>query len=243
MLLFHGYGQDHTVFQKHVSGLTHRYRFYSFDLFFHGKSEWPFGDRPIEKKEWRELLQAWLQERDIQSFSVLGFSMGGKFALATFEAFPDRIQELLLIAPDGIRLSPWYKLATYPLPTRMLFRSMINHHHRFIRIIHFAQWLRLVDRGVLRFVETQMNTAEHRSRVYHSWVVFRHLAFDLPTLARLAKEHRLTVRAWVGAHDKLITTATVSRFTRLVPDAQLQVLDTGHNGVMGLAFKSLAAPR
>lgn len=239
MLLFHGYGQDRTVFERHLSNLEKEYRFYSFDLFFHGKSVWPFGDTPLEKQQWKQLLGSWLHERKIDSFSVLGFSMGGKFALATFEMFAGQVSELFLIAPDGIRLNPWYRLATFPWLTRKVFKSMIDHHERFIHLIRVAQTLRMVDRGVLRFVETQMNTAEQRSRVYYSWVVFRHLEFDLKTLARLAQEHHVTVRAWVGKHDKLITEATVSRFTRLLPQAKLDVLHTGHNGVMAMAFESM----
>src|ERR1041384_3075655 len=98
MLTFHGYGQDNSVFNNYTG-----YTFYHIDLFFHGKSEWNKGEEPLEKDEWKSLVEELLVKNNIQTFSVMGFSMGGKFALATLEAFPGRVKEIILLAPDGIK--------------------------------------------------------------------------------------------------------------------------------------------
>lgn len=95
LLMFHGYGQDASVF-KHIEG-------YSIELFFHGNSIWNKGEEPLEKSEWKDIIDEFLNKNNITTFSVLGFSMGGKFALATLEAFPGRVKEIILLAPDGVQ--------------------------------------------------------------------------------------------------------------------------------------------
>ena len=57
MLAFHGYGENSGVFKKIGEVLTEQYTIYSFDLFFHGKSKWPFGSKALEKKFWLEIIE------------------------------------------------------------------------------------------------------------------------------------------------------------------------------------------
>lgn len=233
MLLFHGYGQDHRVFDIYKDDA---YTFYSIDLFFHGESKWSKGEMPLEKSEWKELIGEFLSKNNIQSFSVLGFSIGGKFALATLEAFPHRVIDIILLAPDGIRTSFWYSLATYPLALRRIFKSLISNHERFLRIASLSKNLGLIDKGVLRFVETQMDSEEKRKRVYYSWVVFRHLKFDLNKIAHLINHHKIKLRLFVGRHDKIITAENMKAFVSRIPNAQFEILEAGHNNLINKAI-------
>jgi pimeloyl-ACP methyl ester carboxylesterase len=198
---------------------------------------WAKGEGPLEKFEWKELIDEFLEEEKIDSFHVLGFSMGGKFALATLELFPERVKEIILLAPDGIKTSYWYSLATYPIAFRKMFKSMIANHRRFKNIASTAKSLGIIDKGVLRFVETQMDSEEKRKRVYYSWVVFRHLQSDLNKIAELINKNNITLRLFVGAHDKIITAKNMEKLTSLVPGSELTVVDAGHNGVIAESFK------
>jgi pimeloyl-ACP methyl ester carboxylesterase len=236
MLLFHGYGQDHTVFDSYNDDA---YTFYCIDLFFHGKSVWDKGEQPLEKTEWKELISAILTENHINSFTVLGFSMGAKFAMATLEAFSDRVEEIILLAPDGIKTSYWYSLATYPIALRSLFRSMVGNHKRFLQIASGARELGLIDKGVLRFVETQMDSEEKRKRVYHSWVVFRHLKFNVDGIAGLINKHNIRLKLFVGRFDKIITADNMKRLTSKVPGAQFEAVDAGHNNLINKVGKMI----
>lgn len=232
LLLFHGFGQTHQVMQSLAASLGKSYRLYFFDLFFHGESTWGAGEQALEKEEWKVLMDQFLADNQLNQFAVLGFSMGGKFALATLEAYPNRVKEIFLLAPDGIKTSFWYSLATYPLALRKLFKSLIDHPRRFNAIATAAHRLRLIDRGVLRFVEYQMNTEEKRERVYYSWVVFRHLKFDLKKITDIINLHGTTLVLLVGRYDKIITAANMQRLLMHVPQAQFEILEAGHNDLI-----------
>ncbi len=232
LLLFHGFGQHHQVFETLAKTLASRYTVFSFDLFFHGASKWNEGELPLEKETWRAIILKFLIENKIDRFNLLGFSLGGKFALATLELFPNQIGKLFLLAPDGIKTNFWYSLATYPLVLRRFFRSMILKPGRLHMLTSLLLRLRIVDKGLLRFAESQMDTQEKRERVYYSWVIFRHLKFDMKSIARLLHQHAIHLTVIVGEHDKIITTQNMQHLLRYVKDYKLEVLDTGHNGVI-----------
>lgn len=232
LLLFHGFGQNKQIFDELAHAVDDHYTLYAIDLFFHGNSQWSEGEVALEKKEWLEIMIQFLAENKIARFSLLGFSLGGKFALATLELFPSRINRLILLAPDGIKTNFWYSLATYPLLFRRLFKSMIVKPGRLHNLTSVLHTLHVVDNGLLRFAQSQMDTQEKRERVYYSWVVFRHLKFEMKNIAALLEKHAIRLTLIVGKHDKIITAENMHELLRHVKDHQLIVLDTGHNGVI-----------
>ncbi len=233
LLLFHGFGQDHRAFQEIVHGVSSEYTCYSFDLYFHGSSVWNNGEKPLEKREWKENMETFFRENHLNEISLLGYSLGAKFVLATLEVFPEKVKEIFLVAPDGIKTSFWYSLATYPILLRKIFKSMINHHERFTSLAGFAHSIGLVDKGIIRFVESQMNTEDKRRRVYYSWVVFRHLKFDKVEIAEIINRHQPWLMIIVGKYDKIIKTESMNVLLDHVDQYQLEILEAGHNHLLG----------
>jgi pimeloyl-ACP methyl ester carboxylesterase len=232
LLVFHGFGQDKEVFSDLSEALSNNYRFYIFDLFFHGKSEWNDGEQPLEKEFWKEIINQLIVTNNIKTFSVLGFSMGGKFALTTLEMFPLQVKEIFLLAPDGIKTSTWYSLATYPVALRGIFKSMILKPKRFNLITSFCYKLGLVDKGIIRFAESQMNTEEKRKQVYYSWVVFRHLKFSMSKMAAIINSNNISTTIVVGKFDKIITAKNMNKLAGKLQTCKVEVLETGHNGLI-----------
>lgn len=239
LLIFHGFGQDHAVFNALVEELGEKFTLYSFDLFFHGQSDWPFDEVPLSKSYWKDLFDHFLNENKLQSFSLMGFSLGGKFALATLEAFPEKIKSIFFLAPDGIKTNFWYILATYPLLLRIVFKKMIVHPGLFLSFIKMARSLGLIDQGVIRFAQSQMDTEEKRRRVYYSWVVFRQLKFDMKTIAAIINANEIQTHIFIGKYDKIITASDMNRLVSKLQIPNLQLLDTGHNGVISQSLKIL----
>lgn len=232
LLLFHGFGQHKQIFDELSSELESCYTLYSFDLFFHGASSWNHGEQALEKETWRAILQQFLGENKIGKFSLLGFSLGGKFVLATLELFPEKIERIFLLAPDGIKTNIWYSLATYPLLLRQFFKGMILRPNRLNQIATFLQYFHLADKGLIRFAQSQMDTQTKRERVYYSWVVFRHLNFDSQRIAQVINNHSIKLTLLAGRYDKIITPENMNRLLHFVKDYQLEILETGHNGVI-----------
>lgn len=232
LFIFHGFGQDHQAFKTVSDALSSAYTLYVFDLYFHGKSEWGHDELPLEKDHWKSTMEILLKEYHIERFSLAGYSLGGKFVLATAEAFPDKTKAIFLLAPDGIKTSFWYSLATYPILFRKLFKSMISHPDRFAIIVNTLRRAGLLDKGLLRFVELQMNTPEKRKQVYYSWVVFRRLEFDLKSIANMINHHSIPLTIVIGKYDKVIKPENMRRLLRHLKNYRLEIVETGHNSLI-----------
>ncbi len=229
LLAFHGFGQNRAHLRPLAAQLSGRFTIYSFDLFYHGQSFWGDRENPLTKQAWTEMLSRFLSEQKIERFALAGYSLGGKFVLATLESFPDRTTEIILVAPDGIKTNFWYSLATYPVWAQRLFRSTVTKPQRFQSIALWMRRLRIVDKGILRFAQSQMDTREKRHRVYFAWMVFRELAFDMNHIAALINGNRIPVVVFLGRYDKIITAPNMRRLLDKVPGAQLIVLEAGHS--------------
>ncbi|MBS1489344.1 MAG: alpha/beta hydrolase [Bacteroidetes bacterium] len=227
LLLFHGFGQDHHAFDSWLHQLND-YTVYGFDLFYHGQSNWP-NTQPLEKEDWKKIMEIFFEQERITTFEMAGFSLGGKFVLATLEIFPERVQKITLVAPDGIKINFWYRLATYPVLIRALFRSFIFKPHIFFNLLQFFDKMGIVSKYLLRFAASQMDTEEKRQRVCHSWINFRHLKFNMIKVAGLLNNFSIPSKIVVGKHDKVIPAKDMYRLLRHVPGVPLHVLDTGHN--------------
>lgn len=232
LLIFHGFGQDMSVFDRLTKSLARHYTFYVFDLYFHGQSEWAHEEKTLSKIEWSETMQLFLTENNINRFSIAAFSLGGKFALTLFEFFPTRVDEIFLIAPDGIKTNFWYNLATYPLLLRKLFKSMILHPQRFVSIAEFLNRVGVVDKGLIRFAEYQMSNEEKRKRVYYSWVVFRHLKPDVKKITNEINAHAVKFTLVVGKYDNVIQPRNMLPFLKQIKNSRFEILESGHTGLI-----------
>lgn len=232
LLLFHGFGQSHDVFIPFAESLRETHTCYSFDLYFHGQSIWNDGELPLEKAAWKAIISKFLDDHHIQKFSVGGFSLGGKLALALIEAFPDRIESTYLIAPDGIKTSFWYSLATYPSMFRNIFKSMITKPGRFFSLANFFRRIGIVDKGLIRFATSQMATHEQRERVYYTWTVFRRFNFDMKSLAMIINANKIDTHLVAGEFDKVIKPKNMNRLLKYLHHQNLHILPAGHNGLL-----------
>lgn len=240
LVAFHGFGQDHHAFDHWVKTLSGRYTFYFFDLYFHGSSTWNDSSRSLTARLWAEIFALFLQQQTIERLTVAGFSLGGKFALATLLAFPERISRLVLIAPDGITTNFWYTLATYPWLLRKLFNGMIRNEKLFRQLTTTAVRLGLIDKWLSRFAESQMDTEEKRRRAYNSWVTYRHLTVAIDTVVARIRSFDIPLTIFTGRYDRVIPTRSVASLSKHFPASSVAELNVGHNQLIHEAAEVLA---
>lgn len=229
MLAFHGYGQSSSYYHSMEQALGNDYTIYAFDLFFHGRSQLHKRSMPLSKGFLQELIEHFLEKEQVERFSLIGFSMGGKFALALVECMPDKIEELFLIAPDGIKTSFWYNIATYPGWLQQLFKRTVVKPDIFFGLLRMLDRYNIVHKSMLRFAHYQMDSTSKRLRVYRSWVGFRELNFDIRKIVRLLYKHRVAVTMFLGEYDQIIAPKRVGVFVDALDKGELVILKTGHS--------------
>ena len=228
LLAFHGIAQDGlSCFKPFEAILGELYTIYAFDLFFHGNSV-NASQTVITKDIWKDIVFDFLSTNSIHQCDVAGFSMGGRFALATLEAFPDQIENVFLIAPDGVSEHPLYSFATRFAPARGIFKWSMRHPDLFFNVADLLKKTGLIHGSLHRFVMQVLNTPEKRATIYNAWVNFRELRFDIPHLNRLALQKNIRIYLIVGQFDKLLKPDKVQKLTTLLPESQYVILKSGH---------------
>lgn len=231
-LAFHGFGLDGASFEPIADSWSNIYTIYSFDLFYHGKSHWSQPDEKLTKDKWKKLLLAFIKKEKIEDFSLMAFSLGGKFALTTLELFPDRIKEITFIAPDGIKTQMWYNLATYPLIFQKYFKSMIVRPNRFYKVLNLVKSAGLLDKSISKFAASQMNSVKKRRRVYYSWVIFKDLKSDMKHISQLINDNDISVTMFLGSYDKIITKEGMNKLLGKLKEHNTHILECGHNNLI-----------
>ena len=226
LLAFHGMGQDFSCFQKFAQTFENQYTTYLFDLPFHGKSK--INQTIITKEIWREYLEVFLHENQIENFSIISFSMGGRFALATLEAFTERIENTILLAPDGITEDPFYYGATRFGFTRNIFKKVLKNNHKFHGFAGFLTRMGIVHESVLKFAKIMVDTPEKQEQLYKSWVGFRALNFNIEKLAQLINNQDINLKIFMGKYDKLLPIHNVYPLTKRLNNTKLIILESTH---------------
>jgi pimeloyl-ACP methyl ester carboxylesterase len=228
ILTFHGFGQDGSVYQAFEKVIDTGYRLHSFDLPYHGKSRIPVNTDGIESKALRDFFGAYFESEDIRSFILIGYSIGAKFALNLVKFFPEMVDRLILIAPDGLKINFWYRIATGTEFSRNVFRYLMQHPGIFLKFGDLLSFFRLIHPAVNRFVKSQVADRASRELIYDSWVNFRTLNINIREIGKLIETHRIPVDIILGEKDRLIDAEAIRPLIRELPMARIKMLPVGH---------------
>lgn len=104
LILLHGNGEDSSYFERQIAFFQNRYRVIAVDTRGHGKS--PRGTAPLTLNQFADDLSAFMDELDIASAHILGFSDGANVAMLFALAHPTRVKSLVLnggnLFPEGL---------------------------------------------------------------------------------------------------------------------------------------------
>jgi len=228
MLAYHGFGQNKSYFRVLADTIGKEYLIYSFDLFFHGKSEWKFKDKPLSKKYLTSMMKEFFKDHEIKEFSVCGFSIGAKTALALAEAFPESVKEVYLLAPDGVKENFWYKISTQVGLVKKIFRSSIIQPSFFFKLSWLLLKLRLLDRGVVKFARNQMNSRYKRRRVYYTWMIYSKLVFDWNVFSEELNKNQIKIKFFLSAGDKVIPEKTIKQLSNRLKYSEIIMVKESH---------------
>jgi len=96
LVLIHGMGGDHTVWDWQVPALRDRFRIIRPDNLGHGRSEKPAG--PWKFTQFSQQIVELLDHLSIPRAVVAGFSLGGSIGQAFAADYPDRIAALIIVS-------------------------------------------------------------------------------------------------------------------------------------------------
>lgn len=236
-LLFHGFGMNMKSYFPFLSLRREDECYLIFDIFYHGNSSWQKVDQPLTKDIWQSIILQLMEKERFDHFHLVGYSMGGKFSLVTYELFPDKVESLLLIAPDGIKTGFWYNMTTFPHFLNNIFKSVIFKPDLFFKYMDLLGSIGLLGSSIRKFIRSQMNTRTKRAQVYFTWIVFKPIKPKLKTIINKIKKHHTPITLVTGDFDKMITSKNLNHFISKIPHLKNIQLPSGHNDLIAETAK------
>jgi pimeloyl-ACP methyl ester carboxylesterase len=226
LVCFHGFGEHARTFEL-LSGKLPGFTIIAFDLPFHGKTTLDTA-AIFSVKELLDIIKR-CPEIQEKKFGLLGYSMGGRIALSVYEAAPFKVECIILLAPDGLVVNPWYRFATRTIAGKKIFRYTMLHPGWFLGLLNFSKRLNLVNQSVWKFVQSQVGDLEVRKKIYAVWMAFRQFSPDLKTIRRQILEHQSPVYMLFGQYDRIITPNKGIAFVKSIqPYGKIKIIESGH---------------
>ncbi len=241
LLLFHGFGLDHKSFDPLTLSLQNDYSTFSFDLFYHGNSKWNNTGVPILPEDWKTFLDEFITRENADHFSVVGFSIGARFALATMMLYPHRVKRLILLAPDGIGNHPLFSAATSYSLNRQLFRSIMSTPFLIENVLKLGLKVRIVDVATARLALSQTKSDDLRLKIYHCWTVFRKLVFRVKEIARILNQHQIRLYIFVAANDQMSRPRQLKKLAGLASESFIRTINRPHQQLLRSVVVDLQA--
>ena len=204
LFCFPGYGNSPFIFEEMAAQLT-EYTVVAIHLPWHGITQWPTTVKQTDSK-WAQLLVALQQQFSPQHphYTLLGYSMGGRYAASIYCHQPNTIDHLFLLAPDGLLRRFWYQLATSTSAGRLFFKSCLASYRLIYGLLSLSVKLGISTKGFLKMTSQYLLDAQERKALYDRWVNSRYLNSHPTTLTQQLNEHKTPATLILGEYDSVI---------------------------------------
>jgi len=227
VICFHGYGETAESFSFLAKYAGSQFSFYAIDLPFHGKTNWKEGlNFSIEDLKMISLSVAGHTSLPL---TVMGFSLGGRMTLSLYEYIPQKIEKLILLAPDGLKVNFWYWLSTQTWMGNKFFAFTMKHPGWFFGLLQLMNELKLVNASIFKFVKHYIGDTNVRQLLYQRWTTLRKIKPQLSSIKSNIKQQKTKVRLIYGIHDRIILSSVGEKFRQgIEKQCSISIIHSGH---------------
>ena len=238
VICFHGYGEDGSSFAFLENHAGQQFTFIAIDLPFHGNTKW--NEKEFTTNDLVTIIDLLLAQANFKhqtsnlpgrqaGFKLLGFSLGGRIALSLYQALPSKIDRLVLLAPDGLKINFWYWLSTQTLLGKRLFSLTMKKPGWFFGFLKLLNLLHLVNRSIFKFVNYYIGDANVRQALYERWIALRKLKPGLGQIKNFIQKNGTEIRLVYGKHDRIILPNAGERFCKGIErNCKISIVHSGH---------------
>ena len=248
-ICFHGFGEEGTLYSFLEKYAGDQYTFYSIDLPFHGKTKWNeelvFSHHDLlhiiaeiidPNNQQQKTMHSSQSPVDIlrinNKLTLLGFSLGGRIALSLYQAQPEIVEKLILLAPDGLKVNFWYWFSTQTWIGNKIFSFSMQYPGWFFGFLKAMNKMGLVNASVFKFVNYYIGNKEARQLLYQRWTGLRKLKPDLPRIKKSIRHYKTQTRLVYGKYDRIILPVRGELFQKGIEEfCTVTVIESGHQVV------------
>jgi pimeloyl-ACP methyl ester carboxylesterase len=231
ILCFHGHGKDAT---DYLFLADDQKRIISVDLFLHGHSTFDKHKRlyqnPLKAADLHMLIQAILRQEQVNKIDLLAYSQGGRFALALIPKIINQIENIYLVAIDGLNDKNIYSWTQRRKIGRKIFKYFSKKPKPLEKIASLLVRLKIIHPKLHDLLLHYTADQKSFERSYEAWAAFRELRPNELELQRSLKQFSGHFILMMGQYDQIITVKSAKAFLKRIqqPEA-LKIVNNGHD--------------
>jgi pimeloyl-ACP methyl ester carboxylesterase len=242
IVCLHGFGENRSSFDLLEKSLGKKYTLLCLDLPFHGETEWNEG-LSFKPEDFPDIIELVLEKAGLkkeETFSLLAYSLGGRIALQLLQTVPQRIERIVLLAPDGLRINFWYWLGTQTYIGSKLFYFTMKKPAWFFAMANLAHKVGLLNKSIIKFVHHYLDDAEVRVLLYKRWTTLRKFRPELAVVRKNIAANKIPARFVFGSYDRIILHKRSDVFKTDKVNIKVEVLQAGHQLLKGKHVADIA---
>ncbi|UKT62883.1 alpha/beta hydrolase [Pedobacter mucosus] len=213
--------------------LGDQYTFWGFDLFFHKETQLKDQSlarvkKGLQKNELANVILDFCKHEKIETFSVLGYSMGSHYATAIVEELPSKINEYIVAAPSSINSGSLIRFFSKNKFGNKLLEKLMFSKKAMINIINLFKWTRLIDESGRNILRKEVGTAQLRFALYSCFTYLRLLETDEEKLIKVLMAYQIKSIFIFGRYDKMYLPIIGDAFFAKFQQAEVIILDENH---------------
>jgi len=235
MIAMPGYGDKKEVFLNLATALSKTYTVYAVDLPGHGESSWPFDS--FAKLDLEKLIQAILQKENKNQFTLMGHSFGGRATLSMLPAFADQLDEIILLAPDGLDEGYMRRATFLPKGIRKFLQRILKKPNWYLSLVSGLNKIGLLKDYSLHFVKLNFANPKRRKRLFLFWNSIDEFQIKPTAVRELLNQKKIPVQIVLGKQDFVIPGAAWKEWAKELDLVELTELDANHR-IVGEALNA-----
>ncbi|MBX2840213.1 MAG: alpha/beta hydrolase [Flammeovirgaceae bacterium] len=226
LILFHGFGDKAALFDVMEPSFGNHYKAYAISLPYHGFTEWKEG--LFNKEDIESFIRIILEKENASTFTILGYSMGGKITINMVEIFPDQIKKIFLLAPDGIKTHPLYDIHGLPIWFIRFFKYLLKRPKTFFKLNKVIYKCGFLSKFLYDFTKNHFSTPQQRDRFFNVSESIHDFKPDLEKLKILLNQKDIPVEIFLGERDEVILPESGKIFKERLNNCKVTFLPKGH---------------
>jgi pimeloyl-ACP methyl ester carboxylesterase len=231
LFAFHGFNNHAEDFKILGKIWGDEYRIVAINLFFHGGSHAHsrLVDEGFSVDDLKNLFNELTSLFEAKKYTLMGYSLGGRIVLKLFEIYPEKIEKIILLAPDGIKISLFYRFLTQTSIGRKLLKRAVESASVFLRIARILKTTGMVSEKKYEFFLGNFDSKSKREKVYLVWMTLRKIISKKSSIKSLVKKYNIQFYLFFGKHDRIIQPSIGINFKKGMEDnVSMNIIDSGH---------------
>ncbi len=192
-----------------------------------GYSDWH--KAVMDRKDLVGIITAFCTQLKITKFALFGYSLGAKICLNITEQIPEKIYNIILLAPDGLKHNFWYNIAVGNPLGKWIFKKITQQPKPFLYLVSFLEKMRIVNIAEKKLVFYNLQNEKLRNQLYGTWNMLFPLRHNISFTKKAIRKFNIPLSIIVGKKDYLFPQNVAYKFTKDINNAHVIEINSGHH--------------